>query len=67
MKDYMEVVKQKGLYNALLELETDAIMQFVGLNRAEIARRLKLGRTTLGWKIKKNDLGRFFKASNEEK
>lgn len=59
-KDYMDLVKEKGLYNALLELETDALLEFIGLTKSEIAKMLKIQRTTLQWKIKKLDLGHLF-------
>jgi len=65
-KDYLEIVREKGLYAALLQLETDAVLALVGLNKTDAARALRIQRTTLQWKIVKLDLGHLFKSDQHQ-
>ena len=61
MRNYFQIVKEQGLYAAVQRFEADMILEFISLSKAETARRLKIQRTTLIWKIEKLNLGRFFK------
>lgn len=60
MKNYLEIAYEKGLYAAQLEFEMDAILSVRHLKKTHAAQKLKLGRTTLIWKLQKLGLGHFF-------
>ena len=67
MKNYVAIALDKGIYHALIELESDVIQTFEGQSKSAASRGMQIARTALHWRIEKLNLGHLFTQEAKEK